>query len=1162
MKTTSPFLLFLFLLLNLSVYSQEPVLLKDIHPTSSGASGPYVEFNGEIYFTGFDGVTGLEPWVTDGTEAGTRLLKDIRPGTNSSDPHSLIAVGPKLYFFANDGSAGNEIWSSDGTEFGTNGLSNIFSGSSGQSNTTVITEYDGKAYFPAQGSTGMELYAADASGFITSFDIKPGTASSNPDHLIVSNNKLYFAADGPPSGSARELWSTAGTIASLVKDLNPAPFIGSLQFGEFANSFDFNGLLFFTATDGTNGTELFVSDGTTAGTNLFADLVPGSAASNPRNFIEFNNHMFFSAGAPGGTYRLWISDGTSGGTQLFGNINIGSNPDFTIVGSKMYFFNQVTPTVKELWVTDGTVGGTQLFLNTAPLFNNMSLFTAFNNELYFSATPVGGSGTFLYKVGEDPATLEEVKPANSNSTNVSPRNLTVFGERLYYDAVYDNLIGREVYYIEALNPIVWTGNTSSNWNDITNWEPQQMPLEDDNVKIPDGRPHYPVITTGTASCRKLEIQTGGTLSMTGGTLNVYGRILANNQSQFHLFNLSSSGVTGGTLVLMHGSDFPPDMFFYNLTIKNTTDVEAENTYRFQGSNNFYGNFKMESTGAPELPKVVLGEDVNMNFAKSCSVSAGRIGYVDFNNPLTDHTKYPTLNFGGYPNQQNITINNLDLNQGIAEVKCNVAIYNENAKFISPHNTYMYNLFVGANFDLFGKTLFIYGKIVYDTDFNNDFRIRNTKPKAGKIVIYNTEEYVYDYTPQSIKIDRLRTLKVIPPGGMSMPNLDVALVNSLSVDTLQVNGFLNLAGRNLTIGKTTTSIGFLDVDSLGSTGALGTLTLLGNSATPAYVLSAKDLNNIIVNNPAGVELNNAYNISPLSDSYALMKLYGTLKLTKGDFDLKGSSIQLTADNLTSTTNVARIIETPGNTFISTVNPPSTVPYLYIEKNVTNAITNKNYGGLGFIISCSTPLNYLKILRQPLSETGLNGGISINRQYAIQNPGLITGLNANISIKYDDSELMGLNESDLHIFRRSSEDFPGVWQLIPSSVNTTTNTVTASNPLPQLNYGTYTYYTLATLTSPLRNQNELSNQSESNTTKMQVYPNPFQSTFTTQLVSETDESTTLKITDISGKLVHTQTVQITKGINTIKVDVNENLPSGIYILHITSLHTNKVVKIVKE
>ncbi len=75
---------------------------------------------------------------------------------------------------------------------------------------------------------------------------------------------------------------------------------------------------------------------------------------------------------------------------------------------------------------------------------------------------------------------------------------------------------------------------------------------------------------------------------------------------------------------------------------------------------------MESNGAPELTKVVLGEDFNMNFAKSCSVSAGRICYVDFNNPLTDHTKYPTLNFGGYPNQQNITINNLDLNQGIAE----------------------------------------------------------------------------------------------------------------------------------------------------------------------------------------------------------------------------------------------------------------------------------------------------------------------------------------------------------------------------------------------------------------------------------------------------------------------------------------------------------------
>ncbi|MBK7966725.1 MAG: hypothetical protein IPK10_16650 [Bacteroidetes bacterium] len=78
---------------------------------------------------------------------------------------------------------------------------------------------------------------------------------------------------------------------------------------------------------------------------------------------------------------------------MFGNINVSSNPSYTIVGSKMYFFNQVTPSVKEVWVTDGTVSGTQLFLSssTTPAFNNITLFTAFDNKLYFSATPVGGS---------------------------------------------------------------------------------------------------------------------------------------------------------------------------------------------------------------------------------------------------------------------------------------------------------------------------------------------------------------------------------------------------------------------------------------------------------------------------------------------------------------------------------------------------------------------------------------------------------------------------------------------------------------------------------------------------------------------------------------------------------------------------------------------------
>ncbi|MBL0095065.1 MAG: T9SS type A sorting domain-containing protein [Bacteroidetes bacterium] len=69
-------------------------------------------------------------------------------------------------------------------------------------------------------------------------------------------------------------------------------------------------------------------------------------------------------------------------------------------------------------------------------------------------------------------------------------------------------------------------------------------------------------------------------------------------------------------------------------------------------------------------------------------------------------------------------------------------------------------------------------------------------------------------------------------------------------------------------------------------------------------------------------------------------------------------------------------------------------------------------------------------------------------------------------------------------------------------------------------------------------------------------------TTDILSEINENAILKITDVSGKPVHTQSLKLAEGLNNIKVDVGSNLPAGIYILHVTSLHTNKVVKIVKE
>ncbi|GBF00439.1 hyalin, partial [Microcystis aeruginosa NIES-298] len=49
-----------------------------------------------LFFTANDGVNGYELWKSDGTAAGTVLVKDINPGGSWSFPENLTAVGSTL----------------------------------------------------------------------------------------------------------------------------------------------------------------------------------------------------------------------------------------------------------------------------------------------------------------------------------------------------------------------------------------------------------------------------------------------------------------------------------------------------------------------------------------------------------------------------------------------------------------------------------------------------------------------------------------------------------------------------------------------------------------------------------------------------------------------------------------------------------------------------------------------------------------------------------------------------------------------------------------------------------------------------------------------------------------------------------------------------------
>ena len=100
------------------------VLLKDIAPASS-SSGPAnitAIGNGKAVFVAGDDTHGRELWVTDGTAAGTYQVRDINPGGPSSNswPQSITAIGNgRALFSATDGTHGYELWVTNGTAAGT-----------------------------------------------------------------------------------------------------------------------------------------------------------------------------------------------------------------------------------------------------------------------------------------------------------------------------------------------------------------------------------------------------------------------------------------------------------------------------------------------------------------------------------------------------------------------------------------------------------------------------------------------------------------------------------------------------------------------------------------------------------------------------------------------------------------------------------------------------------------------------------------------------------------------------------------------------------------------------------------------------------------------------------------------------------------------------------
>jgi ELWxxDGT repeat protein len=176
----------------------------------------------------------------------------------------------------------------------------------------------------------------------TLVDRIPGSAGSYTSSAGALGDYLYFASSDDGT-NGYELWRTDGTAlgTTLVKDIN----LGSSS--SYPSAFTpFGDYLYFEADDGTNGYELWRTNGTT--TELVQDINTGADNSSPSNFTAFDGYLYFSADDGTHGRELWRTDGTDAGTTLVKDINLGSSSSypsaFTPFGDYLYFRPPTAPT--------------------------------------------------------------------------------------------------------------------------------------------------------------------------------------------------------------------------------------------------------------------------------------------------------------------------------------------------------------------------------------------------------------------------------------------------------------------------------------------------------------------------------------------------------------------------------------------------------------------------------------------------------------------------------------------------------------------------------------------------------------------------------------------------------------------------------------------------
>ncbi len=426
------------------------------HIYGAGEFASFVELNGLLYFTAQNGDYNYELWVTDGTQQGTHVVKEINV-FGSANPGKLHKVGNHIIFAATEdaadgmGIATYDVFASDGTEQGTVKIANVDESFNDFLSSGRVITFNNKLVFctanqvmvtdgTSSGTTPLSSIAQYAQGF----------------GYCELNGKVYFLIN---QSNQLQVWRTDGTVngTKLMKDLT-----GIIMYGETMKAF--NGKLYITGAPQGQGHDLYVYDGAENGAVQKVNLGP-SGNSYPTELTVYNSTLWFLAAnnAHNNLYKLDANDVVPVPVPSVSDMDVYG--DLAFANNRVYFTDQMNNRViRSVNAQNYSLSELNLSDKQLPWFwqTDASFLVGMNDKIYFTAYDTLNQQQYFMVSDGTPDGTRAVMPEGFNVSHpfnaligcgmADAFDFTTFGNKIVVPANFNDA-GRELWFFTDVNAV-------------------------------------------------------------------------------------------------------------------------------------------------------------------------------------------------------------------------------------------------------------------------------------------------------------------------------------------------------------------------------------------------------------------------------------------------------------------------------------------------------------------------------------------------------------------------------------------------------------------------------------------------------------------------------------------------------------------------------------